>query len=74
MTNNVALEEDNILEDTTQALRPVNKNTRPNDIASASPDEIIYVDCQIDPVSKKPMVLWDDILQAFEDAVQIMSL
>ncbi|KAF9924320.1 hypothetical protein FBU30_005686 [Linnemannia zychae] len=71
MTNSVTSEDDNILEDITQALRPINKNTRPNDIAPASPDEIIYVDCQTDPISMKPVVLWDDILQAFEDAVQV---
>ncbi|KAF9930196.1 hypothetical protein FBU30_000796, partial [Linnemannia zychae] len=71
MTKSVTPEDDNVLESLTQALRPINKNTRPNDIAPASPDEIIYVDCQIDPISKKSVVLWDDILQAFKDAEQV---
>ncbi|KAF9930195.1 hypothetical protein FBU30_000795 [Linnemannia zychae] len=71
MKNSVIPEEDSILEDITQALRPINKNIRPNDIAPASSDEIIYVDCQIDPISKKFIVLWDDILQAFRDAEQV---
>ncbi|KAF9925567.1 hypothetical protein FBU30_004680 [Linnemannia zychae] len=71
MTNTVTPGEDNILEDITQALRPISKNTQPNDIAPASPNEIVYVDCQVDPISKKFVVLWDDILQAFRDAEQV---
>ncbi|OAQ23710.1 HCP-like protein [Linnemannia elongata AG-77] len=53
-----------------QAVRSVNKNHAPSSIAPAQPDDI-YVDCHTDPETQKPVVLWDDILQAFDNAVQI---
>ncbi|KAF9540315.1 hypothetical protein EC957_004393 [Mortierella hygrophila] len=54
-----------------QAVRSVNKDQAPSSIAPAQPDEIFYVDCHTDPETLRPVVLWDDILQAFDNAVRI---
>ncbi|KAG0288223.1 hypothetical protein BGZ96_007973 [Linnemannia gamsii] len=54
-----------------QALRPVDKSISPNSVPLATPDEIIHVETHPDPVTKKEIVLWDDILQAFDNAVQV---
>ncbi|KAF9095945.1 hypothetical protein BGX23_012303 [Mortierella sp. AD031] len=51
------------------AVRAVNKDHRPTTGTPADPDEIFYIDCQIDPATNKEFVLWDDILQAFEGAL-----
>ncbi|KAF9079366.1 hypothetical protein BGX23_004250, partial [Mortierella sp. AD031] len=34
-----------------------------------SPGDVIHIDCHIDPATQKEIVLWDDIRQAFEDAL-----
>ncbi|KAG0064407.1 hypothetical protein BGZ89_009118 [Linnemannia elongata] len=49
-----------------QAVRSVNKDQAPSSIAPAQSDDIFYVDCHTDPGTQKPVVLWDDILQALE--------
>lgn len=54
-----------------QAIRSVEKLLSPSSILPPHPDEIFYVECQPDPETQKPVVLWDDILQAFDDAVQV---
>ncbi|KAG9068837.1 hypothetical protein KI688_011123 [Linnemannia hyalina] len=54
-----------------QAVRSVNKDQAPSSIAPTQPEDIFYVDCHTDPQTQKPVVLWDDILQAFDNAVQI---
>ncbi|KAF9101130.1 hypothetical protein BGX30_009481, partial [Mortierella sp. GBA39] len=54
-----------------QALRSVDKSLPLNSITPASPDEIFHVEIQIDPKTQKEVVLWEDIIQAFEDAVQV---
>lgn len=64
------LSEDNP-QDHVQAIRSVNKSIRPNAITPATPDEIYYVDTRPDPETQKEIVLWDDILQAFDNAVQV---
>ncbi|KAF9931309.1 hypothetical protein FBU30_010448 [Linnemannia zychae] len=63
--------QDDVSLDNLQAFRSVNKNIRPSDTVPVRPDDIIYVDCHTDPVSQKSVVLWEDILQAFNDALQI---
>lgn len=55
----------------TQAVRSVDKHLPPSSIPPAHPDEIFYVECHADPKTNKDVVLWDDILQAFENAVQV---
>lgn len=54
-----------------QALRSVDKSVHPNSVPLATPDEIYHVETQVDPDTQKDIVLWDDILQAFKDAVQV---
>ncbi|KAF9132101.1 hypothetical protein BGW39_000820 [Mortierella sp. 14UC] len=56
-----------------QAMRSVHKSLPPNAIDPARPEEILYVDCQVDPESRKQFVLWDDIVQAFDNAVQVRN-
>jgi hypothetical protein len=55
----------------TQAFRSVDKSIHPNSIPSASLDEIYYVDTQLDPDTRKAFIFWDDIVQAFDNAVQV---
>lgn len=55
----------------TQAFRSVDKQLPPSSIPLPTLDDIFYVECHVDPETQKPVVLWDDILQAFEDAVQV---
>ncbi|KAG0276039.1 hypothetical protein BGZ96_003496 [Linnemannia gamsii] len=54
-----------------QAMRAVNKDLPPTSVSPALLAEIYYVDCHLDPTTQKPVVLWDDILQAFVNAVQV---
>ncbi|KAG0281040.1 hypothetical protein BGZ95_007240 [Linnemannia exigua] len=56
-----------------QAMRSVHKSLPPNVIAPATPEEIFYVDCQTDPETQRQFVLWDDIVQAFDNAVQVRN-
>ncbi|KAG0048372.1 hypothetical protein BGZ90_007652 [Linnemannia elongata] len=53
-----------------QTLRSVNRSLPPSSIPPPSPDDIFHVDTIVDPNTQKRVVLWDDILQVFEDAVQ----
>lgn len=53
-----------------QALRSVNRSLPPSSIPPPSPDDIFHVDTIVDPNTQKRVVLWDEILQVFEDAVQ----
>ncbi|KAF9540328.1 hypothetical protein EC957_004407 [Mortierella hygrophila] len=54
-----------------QAARAVSKGQACSSIAPAQPDNIFYADCHIEPETQKPVVFRDDILQAFDNAVQI---
>ncbi|KAF9297805.1 hypothetical protein BGZ88_008963 [Linnemannia elongata] len=54
-----------------QALRSVIKNFPPSAIPPPNHDDIFHVDTIVDPKTQKRVVLWDDILQAFEDAVLV---
>ncbi|KAF9542485.1 hypothetical protein EC957_001927 [Mortierella hygrophila] len=54
-----------------QALRSVIRGVPPNSIPPASPDEIYYVETQLDPHTQKEFIFWDDIVQAFDNAVQV---
>ncbi|KAF9106137.1 hypothetical protein BGX29_010387 [Mortierella sp. GBA35] len=54
-----------------QAVRAVNKDYRPTTGTPADPDDIFYIDCHVDPATKKEFILWDDILQVFEGAQQV---
>ncbi|KAG0287707.1 hypothetical protein BGZ96_008391, partial [Linnemannia gamsii] len=54
-----------------QAVRPINKNLPPTSVSPVRPEKIYYIDCHLDPTTQKPVVLWDDILQAFVNAVQV---
>lgn len=54
-----------------QALRSVGKSLPLNSITPATRDEIFHVEIQVDPKTQKEVVLWEDIVQAFENAVQV---
>lgn len=54
-----------------QALRSVIKNFPPSAIPPPNHDDIFHVDTIVYPKTQKRVVLWDDILQAFEDAVLV---
>lgn len=54
-----------------QAIRSVDKSISPNSVPLATPEEIYHVETLVDPDTNKDVVLWDDILQAFENAVQV---
>ncbi|KAF9294109.1 hypothetical protein BGZ88_004429 [Linnemannia elongata] len=59
-----------------QALRSVDKNLQPSSIPPVNPnnlDYILYVDVHTEPETGKKVVLWEDILQAFGDAVQVRN-
>lgn len=59
-----------------QALRSVHKNLPPSSILPANPnnpDYILYVDVHTEPETGKKVVLWEDILQAFGDTVQVRN-
>ncbi|KAF9273828.1 hypothetical protein BGZ88_003487 [Linnemannia elongata] len=65
------LQEDLQPHELVQAIRSVEKHLAPSSILPPRPDEIFYVECHPDPETQKPVVLWDDILQAFDGAVQV---
>lgn len=54
-----------------QAIRSIDKSHPPNSVAPARPDEIFHVEIQVDPKTQKEIVLWEDIVQAFEHVVQV---
>ncbi|KAF9537847.1 hypothetical protein EC957_007568 [Mortierella hygrophila] len=58
-------------QDQIQALRSVNRGIPPNSIPPASPDDIYYIDTLLDPDTQKEFIFWDDIVQAFDHAVQV---
>ncbi|KAF8929328.1 hypothetical protein BGZ47_001108 [Haplosporangium gracile] len=64
------LQED-ISQEQVQAFRSVDKGAPPNTVAPVRPDEIFHVETQIDPETQKEFILWEDILQAFDNAVQV---
>ncbi|KAG0365196.1 hypothetical protein BGX24_004237 [Mortierella sp. AD032] len=65
------LHQDDDPEELIQAVRSVNKNSPPSAVPPANADDIFYLNYHIDPDTKKPFILWDDILQAFEDPLQV---
>ncbi|KAF9130649.1 hypothetical protein BGX30_013408, partial [Mortierella sp. GBA39] len=58
-------------QDQIQALRSVKRGIPPNSIPPANLDDIYYVDTLLDPDTQKEVVFWDDIVQAFDHAVQV---
>ncbi|KAF9090913.1 hypothetical protein BGX29_011225, partial [Mortierella sp. GBA35] len=54
-----------------QAVRSVHKSQRPSSVVHVDTDDVFYIDCHIDPDTKKEFVLWDDIVQAFEGALHV---
>ncbi|KAF9082302.1 hypothetical protein BGX23_012598 [Mortierella sp. AD031] len=52
-----------------QAVRLVNKDGLP--AASPSHSNVVHIACHPDPSDGKDIILWDDILAAFKDALQI---
>lgn len=54
----------------TQVIRSVNKHVSPKSYSPTSPDKIHYVGIQLDPNTQTEFILWDDIVQVFENAVK----
>lgn len=54
-----------------QAIRAIDKSHPPNLVTPASPDEIFHIEIRADPKTQKDVVLWEDIVLAFEYAVQV---
>ncbi|KAH7036095.1 hypothetical protein BKA57DRAFT_475520, partial [Linnemannia elongata] len=53
-----------------QAVRSVTKSN----VSTATPytpAEVVHIDCHTDPITLEDVVLWGDILQAFDDALHI---
>lgn len=55
---------------TLQAVRPITKDSIDSPHPS-TPGKTVFIEVQLDPVSHKPVVLWGDVVQAFEDALHI---
>ncbi|KAG0059489.1 hypothetical protein BGZ89_000367 [Linnemannia elongata] len=53
-----------------QAVRSVTKSNV-NTATPYTPAEIVHIDCHTDPITLEDVVLWGDILQAFDDALHI---
>ncbi|KAK3840008.1 MAG: hypothetical protein JOS17DRAFT_769574 [Linnemannia elongata] len=56
-----------------QAMRSVEVHRAPNSVPPVTPDEIYHIDIQLDPETQKEVVLWEDIQQAFRNAVQVRN-
>ncbi|KAF9929055.1 hypothetical protein FBU30_001898 [Linnemannia zychae] len=57
-----------------QALRAVIKGTHPAPITSdiaTTEDDIVYVDSRYDPATQQEVVLWDDVVLAFNDVLHV---
>ena len=59
---------DDTPEDKVQGLRAIVKSTM---TPPTSEEDIVYVDCQHDPATDKEVVLWDDVMLAFNDALHV---
>ncbi|KAG0063681.1 hypothetical protein BGZ89_009695 [Linnemannia elongata] len=63
------MEDDNLQ---VQPMRSVTKSS----VDSATlcpPAPTVYIDCHQDPITKKPIILWDDIRLAFADALHVRN-
>ncbi|KAG0376433.1 hypothetical protein BGX24_007759 [Mortierella sp. AD032] len=54
-----------------QAVRTIHKDQPPSSIHPPGPDDIFYLDCHVDLATKTPFILWEDILESFQDVVQV---
>ncbi|KAF9150612.1 hypothetical protein BG015_007544 [Linnemannia schmuckeri] len=61
-------QENDAPEENVQALRAIVKSTM---APPAAEEDIVYVDCQHDPATDKEVVLWDDVMLAFNDALHV---
>lgn len=59
---------DDTPEDKVQALRAIVKSTM---APPTTEEDIVYVDCQHDPATDKEVILWDDVILAFNDALHV---
>ncbi|KAF9129780.1 hypothetical protein BGW39_003820 [Mortierella sp. 14UC] len=60
--------QDDTPEENVQALRALVKSTL---LPPHAQEDIVFVDYQHDPVTQKEVVLWDDVLLAFNDAIHV---
>ncbi|KAH7036132.1 hypothetical protein BKA57DRAFT_496917 [Linnemannia elongata] len=55
--------------DHTQGFRAIHKTQRPSTFTHIDPDDIIFIDCHTHPDTNRDFILWEDIQQAFEEAL-----
>ncbi|KAF9079758.1 hypothetical protein BGX23_003303, partial [Mortierella sp. AD031] len=53
-----------------QGVRPINKNSLDSRIPVA-PTAVTYIDCHPDLATKRTVILWEDIKQAFDDVLHV---
>lgn len=59
---------DDAPEENVQALRAIVKSTM---LPPTAEEDIVYIDCLNDPATDKEVILWDDVMLAFNDALHI---
>lgn len=52
-----------------QGFRAVHKSYKPSSLTHIDPDDIIHINCYTDPETLIDFILWDEIQQAFEEAL-----
>ncbi|KAF9147289.1 hypothetical protein BG015_011106 [Linnemannia schmuckeri] len=60
-------------EEHVQAFRSVHKSWKPSTITYVDPDDIIHIECYTDPETHIDFILWDEIKQAFEEALFVRN-
>ncbi|KAG0277046.1 hypothetical protein BGZ96_003033 [Linnemannia gamsii] len=58
-------------EEQLQAVRSVNKSQPLSSLPPVNPDDVIYLEYHLHPDIQKPFLLWDDVSQAFDDALHV---
>lgn len=54
-----------------QGVRSVYKNGLP--VSSSSSSDVVFIDCHEDSATGKDVVLWDDVLLVFKDALYVRN-
>ncbi|KAK5828206.1 hypothetical protein F5H01DRAFT_409872 [Linnemannia elongata] len=60
------LQGENVPQEPLQGIHSIDKCHPPNSVTPASPDEIFHIEIRVDPKTHKEIVLWEDIVLAFD--------
>ncbi|KAG0065237.1 hypothetical protein BGZ89_008488 [Linnemannia elongata] len=60
------LQGEDVPQESLQAIRSIDKCHPPKSVTPASPDEIFHIEIRVDPKTRKEIVLWEDIVLAFD--------